>query len=624
MKQLILILAIFFYSVTTFCQTNSLQEGKNCFETGDYSCAILKFNEAVKTLSGKDKQIAEINFGRAQSCSNWLKTANQAFNARNYKTAKENYQFILDENPKDEYAKAQIEKCDNSSYTAPAPSLRIATAKDIKDIWDNKYGIYPERYNNLINAGIDPDDAKKRINNGEGKPDTQTQTKQETTISVYNTNLSFPASGGRSEQIKIYTNADNYGIFFLPAWCSSQTYNGYFIITCTPNTSSQSRSDWFKIMAGDKDVRVNISQQGVQDVTLSTSKTDLSFSSSGGNSEQVKVSSIVGPYSISLLPSWCTAQTFDGYFIISCTPNTSSQSRSDWFNVKAGEKVVKMNINQQGGEEITLSTSIQNVSITKEVGSMVINVNTNANDFNITLLPSWCKVNKYRTWFSLNCEPNLTGESRSDWFYVNAGEKQVKIIVNQSAVSSNSHVKKKDNPTVRNNYTNEKCFNCPKTKKDTWGLTVGYNQLASEVNTGPLNGTQLGLRIEPLFKYGFGLNTGILFEAYFEESASNYSGRWTLGRYAINIPLHLEYRLNFSREFNLFGYGGVGLNGVTNSSFSDYTFPITIEYGGGFRSGHIQFNAGQSLYLGDFRDFEYLGNNTRRYHNFYVSISYMF
>ena len=292
--------------------------------------------------------------------------------------------------------------------------------------------------------------------------------------------------------------------------------------------------------------------------------------------------------------------------------------------------MIRVDVSQQGMKseqakvETTLSTSVQNVFYNKEGGTKIIDVKTNSDNFSLSLLPKWCKVNKYGTWFSLISEPNTTGHSRQGSFYVNAGDKQLKIVVNQSAVSTSSDVKKKDNSSSVKNNTINQCFNCPKTKKDTWGLTAGYIQLASGVSNDKTNGTQFGLRIEPLFKYGFGLNTGILLEAYFENSASNYSGRLKVGRYAINIPLHMEYRLNFSKDFNLFAYGGVGLNGVTNSSFSDYTFPITFEYGGGFRSGHIQFNVGQSIYFGDFRDFQNIGNNTGRYQNLVTSMSYMF
>ena len=143
-----------------------IQNGDLCFENGDYTCSISHYENAFKNASGKDKQVAEIKLTRAKWCSEHLKIANQAFEAKNYSTAKEEYQKVLDSNPQDSLAQSQIVICDNASNI---PKLRIATSADIKDIWNNKYGILPERRQNLINAGIDPDDAQKRINAGEGK-----------------------------------------------------------------------------------------------------------------------------------------------------------------------------------------------------------------------------------------------------------------------------------------------------------------------------------------------------------------------------------------------------------------------------------------------------------------------
>lgn len=54
--------------------------------------------------------------------------------------------------------------------TPPAPTLRKATAQDLADIWNGKYGNMPERADRLKAAGIDPVDAQNRINAGEGKP----------------------------------------------------------------------------------------------------------------------------------------------------------------------------------------------------------------------------------------------------------------------------------------------------------------------------------------------------------------------------------------------------------------------------------------------------------------------
>lgn len=459
------IITLFFAAIATFstyCQTY-IQDGDRCFDQGDYLCAISKYNEAFKLASGRDKQIAEIKLTRTKWCADHIKTANQAFANRNYIAAKENYQSVLESNPKDTHAKNQLAKC-----------------------------------NNFLKPPV-------------------------ITLSVSKANLSFPSSGS-NERVTVTTNASSYSVYSLPLWCSVYKYPGYFIITCKANHFTITRNDNFSVVAGDKTVRVNVSQLGVtkgKETTLSVSKKNLSFSSSGGKSERIKVFSIADIYDISFIPRWCTIKKMNDYFVVTCDANSSNQSRTDWFKVT-----------DRNGE--------------------------------------------------------------------------LKIYVNQSGRTQSSE-------------GNGKCFNCPKTK-DTWGITLGYAQKAFD-NT---QGIQLGLRIEPLFKYGFGLNTGLNIEAYSTDLGSTLKWEKSFDQYALNVPIHLEYRLNFSKWFNFFVYGGAGLNIITTSSFNDFPMPTTLDYGCGFRITHFQFNIGQSLYLGDLKNIKGFRIDGGHYQNLILSASYMF
>ncbi len=356
-----LITILFFIAITAFpsyCQTY-IQDGDRCFDGGDYVCAVTNYNNAFINAMGKDKQIAEIKLTRAKWCAEHIKTANQSFSAKNYLTAKDEYQKVLDSNPKDSYAQSQIVKCDN---VLNPPKLRKATTAELTDIWNNKFGIQPQRRENLINEGIDADDAQKRINSGEGKP--QEKEKQ--------------ASGRTS-------------------------------------------------------------------------------------------------------------------------PNSKQSSSPK--------------------EQTTQSNA-------------------------------------------------------------------------------------------------KKCFNCPKTQ-NTWGLTLGYAQQTIDYYS--MDVIQFGLKAEPLFRYGFGLNTGINLLGYSKNFFES-----DFETYAVNIPLHFEYRLNFSKWFNAFAYGGVGFNALSNLYFDNYSFPATFEYGGGFRISHVQFNIGRSLYLGNLRNTQNFGKHTEMYQKLNLSVSYMF
>lgn len=408
MKQVLTLLFIITISSSSYCQSNTVKDGDACFSSGNYTCAINKYTEAVKSLEGRDKQIAEINLGRAKTCAEWLKNADQAFYSGNFWLAKEDYQSVVNENPTDTYAIYQLERCKerlnlpsqpalrkattleltdiwNNKYgnfderrrnlikagidpddaqrrinqgegkpsTTTMPGLRKATTKDLEDIWNNKYGTYQERRQNLIKAGIDPDDAQRRINQGEGKP--QAQPMQATTLSVSKSALSFPSSGGSSGQIMVYTNESDYEIQQLPYWCSVQKFSGYIIVACSPNTSSKQRSDWFRISAGNKMEIITLSQSGIEkaqepSTSLSISKDNVYFLGSGGESGPIKVYTKGYKYEVSLVPSWCKVKTYGEYFIITCLPNKSKQSRSNWFKVSISNEELIVTV-RQGGKE---------------------------------------------------------------------------------------------------------------------------------------------------------------------------------------------------------------------------------------------------------------------------------
>lgn len=111
------------YSYTAYSQ-NHYKEGDKCFVEGDYTCAESKYKELYKSAANEaDMQFGEIKIQRAKLCKDNLKIADQAFASLNYAQAKEKYQAILDSNPKDVYAKSQIDKCDTKINEAETTRL---------------------------------------------------------------------------------------------------------------------------------------------------------------------------------------------------------------------------------------------------------------------------------------------------------------------------------------------------------------------------------------------------------------------------------------------------------------------------------------------------------------------
>ena len=567
MKGIIVVLITLTFAVSAFCQTDNLREGDKCFNSGDYACAIAKYEEALNSMGGEDTRLLTIKLSQATSCSKWLKAADEAFRLKDYAVARENYKNLLEENPKDDHARTQLEKCEAAlsqlqaarnnlregdkcfekgdyvcaivKYEEALNSMggedtRLLTIKLSQATSCSKwlkaadeafrlkdYAVAKENYQNVLNENPNDVYARNQLEECEDA--------LKTTLSVSTRSLDFHASGGR-ESISIITNASTYTVNLVPSWCSVQKNGKSLVITCAENRNRSARTGYFMIAAAEKSVRINLRQPAPAEKTetiLRISNQNPSFPASGGTSSRIKVHSNIGTYSILADPSWYSVKGYEGYFVVSSTSNNSTQPRSGSFKVVSGNKELTVNVSQSGGT--------------------------------------------------------------------------------RSSTTSKTNIRERK----------KKCFNCPNTR-DTWGLTAGY------IKDDSIEGVQLGLRIEPLFKYGFGLNTGLLVEGYSNDIISSISGDQGFHQYAINIPLHLQYRLNFSKWFNVFSYGGLGFNMLTNPSYDEYSWPTSFEYGGGIRVSHVQFNVGRRLHMGDMRDISNLGKDIKPYQDLILSISYMF
>ena len=231
MKQIILFFFVFILPLSAYCQVNNLEEGNQCFNQGDYICAVAKYKEVFKTATGKDKQIADIKIQRAKRCIENLKNANLAFNGKIYTKAKEFYLTILDSNPQDEFVKGRLES------------------------------IYK-----FLSTPV-----QKPLNPSTKSPSNPTK------LSLSKTEISFRSSGG-SDYIDI--NSNLYTIDMLPSWCSVQKYDNYFVVICNVNKEISKRSDYFYVKNGVVTIRVNVTQQassqGNENIKVENNKNTLS------------------------------------------------------------------------------------------------------------------------------------------------------------------------------------------------------------------------------------------------------------------------------------------------------------------------------------------------------------
>jgi len=115
-----------------------------------------------------------------------------------------------------------------------------------------------------------------------------------------------------------------------------------------------------------------------------------------------------------------------------------------------------------------------------------------------------------------------------------------------------------------------------KPKKRFWGVSAGYVQKQWQLKEGRnvekmgfwddskvVHGVQAGLRLEPYFKFGLGLNTGLLYEFYYTKSqpmmVDGYNVYGEMQEHALYMPFHLTYRLKFD-DFHIYAFGGAGLD----------------------------------------------------------------
>lgn len=145
-------------------------------------------------------------------------------------------------------------------------------------------------------------------------------------------------------------------------------------------------------------------------------------------------------------------------------------------------------------------------------------------------------------------------------------------------------------------------FNTPDWEKRPIGLSIGYVQkqwvykprkeylteygditekygfYGDDNESKVAQGLQAGIRIEPQFGYGFGLNTGIFYEFYTDKSNDYYDNDgyeyyMTWQEHSLYVPLHLEFRANFSDAFQLFIYGGASIDyGISSKYYGHFYY----------------------------------------------------
>lgn len=277
-----------------------------------------------------------------------------------------------------------------------------------------------------------------------------TQTgKSATRLDVSTSDVEFSVNGG-SRTIEIYTDGECQ-ISTQPKSWAHATINGKSISLSVDENPGTKRTDYFVIKSGSYEKRINITQAGKTATHLSASPDNTSFSYSGGT-RTITVSTD-GDWQISIgTAEWGHTSISGNTITLSIDENTSPSSRTDYFVVKSGSKEKRINISQDGKPATRLSVSTENVSFGKDGGRRTITVSTNG-EWRIGVgTASWAHTSISGNTITLRVDENDSGEERTDYFTVVAGDMKVRIDISQEGGPSGEITSIKQRHNVVNGY----------------------------------------------------------------------------------------------------------------------------------------------------------------------------
>ena len=253
--------------------------------------------------------------------------------------------------------------------------------------------------------------------------------KSATRLDVSTSNIELNADGG-NRTIDIYTDGECQ-ISTQPASWANATISGNSISLRVNENPGTKRSDYFVIKSGSYEKRINISQAGKTATHLNVSSDNISYSYSGGT-RTITVSTD-GEWQISTgTAGWGHTSISGNTITLRIDENTSSSSRTDYFVIKSGSKEKRINISQDGKPATRLSVSTENVSFGKDGGRRTITVSTNG-EWRIGVgTASWAHTSISGNTITLRVDKNDSGDERTDYFTVVAGDKDVRINITQA------------------------------------------------------------------------------------------------------------------------------------------------------------------------------------------------
>lgn len=163
-------------------------------------------------------------------------------------------------------------------------------------------------------------------------------------LSVSSKELFFSSFGG-TKSIDVYCNAE-WEVSVAAAYWAHLSRNGNKItLNVDANKLTVKRTDYFVLKSGSKTCTVNLTQEGVTPY-ISASSTSLHYKTEGGT-QTIHISSNC-EWNVLVPPAYWVKLTRSGNVIyLNALPNTSGNSRSDYFTLMAGGQRIRINITQE-------------------------------------------------------------------------------------------------------------------------------------------------------------------------------------------------------------------------------------------------------------------------------------
>ncbi|MCM1036120.1 MAG: hypothetical protein NC406_02175 [Bacteroides sp.] len=190
-------------------------------------------------------------------------------------------------------------------------------------------------------------------------------------------------------------------------------------------------------------------------VNGSSTGIDISFGAAGGT-RTLSISTNQGTPYTALLPSWIGVTSISATsVVINCHENKSTSGRSDWFNVCAGGKTVRVNVSQSGASaprtpapaaapqassdtylKVDGKTAVS-TSFAGTGGTETFYISTDADSWRTWGVPPFCEVtSRSATSFTIRCKPNTESSARTDYMKVKTDNHEVRIDIRQAAGSA--------------------------------------------------------------------------------------------------------------------------------------------------------------------------------------------